>query len=172
MSSIITKPAKELNASMIKFLPELDSDYARYPMNYDRWYQPGETAPNGKPCFVKGSDPSVVKKDYTYCKNGPLGPGYYSLLTKVAYVNLYSKHDSNQPGMCGCACNAQDRKAIDEHDDVKRLLYGRQMSPKPSDKAAETRAMQESQGMAAAAHAMDNPEGVLFSKGAQKISLR
>jgi hypothetical protein len=165
MSSIITKPAKELNASMIKFLPELDSDYARYPMGHERWYQPGEKAPKGEPCFVKCSDPSVLKKDYAYCKRGSFGPGYYSLMTKIAYVNLYSKHDSQQPGTCGCACNAEDRKAIDEHDDVKRLMYGRQMSPRPNDGAAETRAMNESQGMAIASYAGQNPGEYLISLG-------
>ncbi len=157
MSSIITKPAKVLNENMVKFLPELDSDYARYPMSYPRWYQPGEKLPNGEPCFVKANTPDLIKKDYVFCKYGAFGPGYYSLMTKVAYVNLYSKIDSIQPGTCGCAFNAEDRKAMDEHDDVKRLLYGRHMSPRPCDKAAETRAMKESQGMSIAAYAADNP---------------
>jgi hypothetical protein len=173
MSSIITKSAKELNASMIKFLPELDSDYARYPMSHKRWlYQAEDKGPKGEPCFVKGFDPSVLKKDYAYCKNGHLGPGYYSLMTKVAYVNLYAKHCSQQPGTCGCAFNAKDLKAIDEHDDVRRLLYARQMSPRPCDVAAETRAMKESDGMAIAAYAGDSPGEYLISKGAKKITLR
>jgi hypothetical protein len=157
MSSIITKPAKELNASMVKFHPELDSDYARYPMYHKRWLQPSEKGPKGEPCFLKCDDPSVVKKDYTYCKRGNFGPGYYSLMTKVAYVNLYTKHDSMQPGTCGIACNAADRNAIDEHDDVRRLLYARQNSSKPSDTAADKQAMDVAQGMAIAAYTTDNP---------------
>lgn len=172
MSSIITKPANELNKSMIKFLPELDSEYAKYPMNFKRWYQPSEKGPKGEPCFVKGGSPDVVKKDYAYCKRGSFGPGYYSLMTKIAYVNLYSRHDSQQPGTCGCACNAEDRKLMDEHDDVKRLLYGRQMSPRPSDNAAEKRAMDESQGMAIAAYAGQNPGEYLVSHGAKGATFR
>ena len=172
MSSIATKPANELNKSMVKFHPELNSSYARYPMNHKRWYQPGEKGPNGEPCFIKGGDPDTFKKDYVFCKHGSFGPGYYSLMTKIAYVNLYSKHDAMQPGTCGIACNAADRKAIDEHDDVKRVLYGRQMSPKPSDQAAAKRAMDESEGMANAAYAMDNPGEVLLHKGPQNITLR
>ena len=171
MSSIITKPANELNKSMVKFHPELDSDYARYPMNHKRWYQPGEKGPKGEPCFVKGGDPSLRKKDYMYCKLGSFGPGYYSLMTKIAYVNLYTKHDSVQPGTCGMACNAADRQLLDEHDDVKRLLYGRHMSPKPTDAAAAKRAMDESEGMANAAYAMDNPGEVLMQNGAKHIRL-
>eukprot|EP00531_Pseudo-nitzschia_arenysensis_P016087 CAMPEP_0116133482 /NCGR_PEP_ID=MMETSP0329-20121206/10129_1 /TAXON_ID=697910 /ORGANISM="Pseudo-nitzschia arenysensis, Strain B593" /LENGTH=169 /DNA_ID=CAMNT_0003628115 /DNA_START=394 /DNA_END=903 /DNA_ORIENTATION=+ len=157
MSSIITKPANILNKNMVKFHPELESDYARYPMTYKRWYQPGEKGPKGEPIYIKANTPDVVKKDYVFCKYGSCGPGYYSLMTKIAYVNLYSKHDSIQPGTCGCACNAEDRKAMDEHDDVKRLLYARQMSPRPNDKDAVTRAMKESEGMAIAAYAQDNP---------------
>mmetsp|Transcript_26870 Transcript_26870/g.63129 ORF Transcript_26870/g.63129 Transcript_26870/m.63129 type:complete len:172 (-) Transcript_26870:176-691(-) len=171
MSSIITKPPKELNANMIAFLPELDSDYARYPMYHKRWYQPGEKGPKGEPCFIKGEE-SGVKKDYAFCKNGTFGPGYYSLMTKIAYVNLYAKHDSQQPGTCGIACNSVDRKALDEHDDVRRLLFGRQMSPRPCDAAAEKRAMDEAEGMANAAYAMDNPGEVLFTKGAANITLK
>ena len=151
MSSLVSKPAKEINASMIKFLPELDSDYARYPMHHERWYQPSEKGPKGEPCFLAGPD-AGVKKDYAYCKRGVKGPGYYSLMTKVSYVNLYSKIDSLQPGTCGIACNSADRKLMDEHDDVKRVLYGRQFSPKPCDAAAGKRAMDEAQGMASAAY--------------------
>lgn len=141
-------------------------------MNCKRWYEPGEKGPKGEPCFIKSEDLSVVKKDYAYCKFGSFGIGYYSLMTKIAYVNLYSKHDSLQPGTCGIACNAADRKAMDEHDDVRRLLYGRQMAPRPSDNVAEKRAMDESEGMATAAYALNNPGEFLFQKGADKVSLR
>jgi hypothetical protein len=142
---------------MVKFYPELDSDYARYPMYHKRWLQPSEKGPKGEPCFLKCDDPTVVKKDYMYCKRGNFGPGYYSLMTKVAYVNLYTKHNSMQPGTCGIACNAADRKAIDEHDDVRRLLYARYNSSKPFDTAAVEQAMNVSHAIAIAAYTADNP---------------
>jgi len=90
MSSFHTKSAKELNSSMVKFHPELSSDYAHYPMNHKRWLQPSEKGPNGEPCYVKGGDPSLRKKDYVYCKRGAFGPGYYSLMTKVS---AYFEHN-------------------------------------------------------------------------------
>ena len=155
MSSLVSKPADEINRSMVKFLPELSSDYATYPMHHKRWYQPNEKGPKGEPCFMKGDDMSIVKRDYAYCKRGVMGPGYYSLMTKISYVNLYSKLDSMQPGTCGVACNSMDRKAIDEHDDVKRVIYGRHFAPRPCDTAAGKRAMAESEGMAAAAHGLN-----------------
>lgn len=163
MSSMVTASPKELNRLMVKFLPELDSEYAKYPMNNKRWYQPSEKGPKGEPCFVKGGSPDVVKKDYAYCKNGSFGPGYYSLMTKVAYTNLYTKHVSQQPGTCGCACNSEDRKLIDEHDTVQRLLYGRQLSPRPCDAAAAKRGMDEAEGMATAAFAGEDPAAYLIS---------
>lgn len=165
MSSFVSKPADELNRSMIKFLPELASGYARYPMHRERWYQPGEKGPKGEPCFMKGGDVDTLRIDYVYCKAGCFGRGYYSLMTKISYVNLYNKLDSMQPATCGIACNSADRKAMDEYDDVNRLLYGRQMAARPCDSTAEKRMMDESQGMAQAAHGMENPTPiVVFSK--------
>lgn len=154
MTSYVSKPPEEINRSMLKFLPELDSDYAHYPMYHKRWYQPSEKGPKGEPCFIKGDDASIciVKRDYAYCKRGSMGPGYYSLMTKISYVNLYSKLGSMQPGTCGVACNSIDRKALDEYDDVKRIMYGRQLSPRPDDTAAAKRVMDEAQGMAMAAY--------------------
>lgn len=171
MSSFVCKPADELNRNMVKFLPELASDYARYPMHHERWYNPGEKAPKGEPCFVKGGDVSTLKKDYVFCKYGNFGPGYYSLMTKAAYVNLYNKLDSMQPGTCGIACNSADRKAMDEYDDVKRLLYGRHMASKPCDTKAEKRMMDESEGMANAAYGMDNPIPVPIAMASSKVKL-
>jgi hypothetical protein len=76
-------------------------------------------------------------------------------MTKTAYVNLYTKLDSLQPGTCMVACNGADRKATDEYNDVKCVIYHQQMSPKPDDGVAGDRALGEAQGMAAAAYAGD-----------------
>jgi hypothetical protein len=55
MSCLVSKPAVEINRSMIKFSPELDSDYARYRMHHQQpcWYQPIEKGPKGEDCFMK-----------------------------------------------------------------------------------------------------------------------
>lgn len=172
MSCIMTASPAELNRLMVKFHPCLDSTYAKFPMSNKRWYQPGEKGPKGEPCFVKGGSPDIVKKDYAYCKNGSFGPGYYSLMTRIAYTNLYSKHQSTSPTTCGCACSAADRKLLDEYDTVRRMLYARQMSPRPCDAAAEKRAMKETEGMAVAAFAGEDPLAYLVSKGAKGATLR
>ncbi len=171
MSSVITASPAELNRLQVKFHPELASEYAKCPMNHERWYKPAEKGPKGEPCFIKGGSPKVLKKDYVYCKFGMYGPGYYSLMTKCAWVNLYTKHMSIEP-FCGCACNAKERKLLDEHDTVRRLLYGRHFAPRPTDEASHKRAMDESIGMSIAAFAGQDPEAYLVSHGAKGARLR
>jgi hypothetical protein len=155
----VGKSPEAVNASMIKFLPELDSDYARFPMHHPRWYQPREKGPKGESCFVKADADAGVRKDYAYCKAGPFGPGYYLLMCKVSYINLYTKLGSLEPGTCGCACNAADRVAMDEFDDVRRVLHGRQCSPSPDDAAAAASSIQEGKSWADASYNADNAVG-------------
>ena len=81
----------ELNAAMVRIAPELSSVYAEYPMLRQRWLGPHETGPKGEPCFIEAKQDEGRKPDYVYCKRGISGPGYYSLLTKIAYVNLYGR---------------------------------------------------------------------------------
>lgn len=134
----ITKPAREINKNLVEFFPELDSEYARYPMNHVRWYIPNEKGPKGEPCFVPHDGMGPVKKDYVYCTRGPNGSGYYSLMCHNAYANLHKQIDTVAPQASACPCfnNKATRDALDRHDDVKRVIYMRQLTPKPDDKLA------------------------------------
>jgi len=85
-----------VNRAMVKYFPELTSDYARYPMTgRRRWLDIArdKVGPKGDPLFVARLSPQVFEgravrvKDYVY-GHGPLGCGYYSLLTKESYVVL------------------------------------------------------------------------------------
>ena len=147
MAGYITKPAAAINKALVEFLPELDSEYATYPMNYPRWYEPCEQGPKGEPCFIASNLSSVnaikkvaIKKDYAYCSRGPNGPGYYSLLCHYAYVVLYQKVKTLAPQSAACPCfNSKEvRDALDRHDDCQRVMYMRQLSTdKPDDRLAE-----------------------------------
>ena len=160
MAGLVTKPANEINASLVKFLPELkDSDYAKYPMKHERWYEPTETAPNGEPCFVaavadaSAEDANAAKKNYVFCRKTPQGmpPGYFSLMTHVAYVNLYDKLDSVRPtpgGCCGIGGDPAERAEFDQWDDVKRVIWSRQLASKPDDDFAANAAMDFAKGKA------------------------
>jgi hypothetical protein len=62
-------------------------------------------------------------------------------MTQIAQVNLYSKLRSVKPATSGCGCSKADRQILDEYDDVKRILWARQTSPKPDDTIAAQHAL-------------------------------
>ena len=158
----IYKPPDAVNQMMPKVAPELASSYAKYPLTEKAWLNPAGKGPKGEPCFISGPDTGFytgVKKDYVFCKNGPKGPGYYHLMIKVSYVNLYTRVRNSPPGVCGCAFSAKDREAYEEWDVVQRVLYNRQTSPRPDDQFGAQKSLTDAQGMAQAAHAGDTAMG-------------
>lgn len=134
-----------MNAMMVKFIPELASEYARYPMQHDRWYDGKETGPKGERCWLKGPN-TCMKMDYIFGR-GRYGEGYYSLLTKASYIHLYARMTNEPPGGC-CACSAAARKELDEFDDVKRLIHARSVASVPDDQVARSDAIKQAQGVA------------------------
>ena len=156
----ITKPAGEINASLVEFLPELDSEYAQYPMKRKRWYDPNETGPKGEPCFITATTDTgetIVKKDYVYCTNGPNGNGCYLLMCRISYVNLYNKLKSSAPqgacAACPCFASKATRAALDRYDDCKRVVYMRQRCIQvPDDQIASDIVMGNAQATAKMAY--------------------
>ncbi|OEU11228.1 hypothetical protein FRACYDRAFT_246341 [Fragilariopsis cylindrus CCMP1102] len=150
MTGYITKPPGMVNASLIEFLPELESEYSKYPMTHERWFQPNEKGPKGEPCFVAATEveeeTTTVKKDYTFCKTGPNGTGYYSLLCRVSYTNLHSRIGSVAPtgcggGLCLCFASQANREEHDRYDDCKRVIFMRKCCSVPNDKKASNQVM-------------------------------
>jgi hypothetical protein len=137
----------EMNAKMVKVAPELASSYARYPLNGSRWLMPKEKGPKGEPCFIASPTDDGLKPDYVYGP-GRAGKGYYSLLTRDAYNILHPRVAGQAPSGC-CAFSAESRKEADDHDDVRRLMYNRQMATIPND------AVGESDGLAASKQVAD-----------------
>ena len=142
-TNLVSKSPDEINRILAKFHPELASTYAKYPMECPKWKQYSERGPKGEPCFIRGAN-TGVKMDYVYCERAP-EPGYYSVLCKISYVNLYAKHTGMTPGVCGCGCTAAARKEFDEWDDAHRILHARHKSRKPDDGVAARDAIAESQ---------------------------
>jgi hypothetical protein len=124
-----------MNIKMVKFVPELASQYATYPMTRTRWLTTDELTPEGKPCFVKSNGIRELKVDYVFGR-GRFGEGYCSLLTKTAYVILYARMTQETPGGLCCNCSKQARKEYDEFDDVRRIVYNRSMATIPNDTTA------------------------------------
>jgi len=140
----------DMNAKMVKFVPELASDYARYPLKRDRWLEPKEKGPKDEPCFISSSVDAGPKPDYVFGR-GKYGHGYYSLLTQYSYQNLYARLTHEAPGGC-CACSKAARQEYDAYDDVKRIVYNRSVASRPDDVVASKDALRKAQGVAQVWH--------------------
>lgn len=144
--------SEAMNEKLAKYLPELaESSYGEYPLHHKRWLDPGERGPSGEPCFIPATQDGGVKKHYVWGK-GPNGMGYYHLLTRPAYQNLYRTIAHKPPNSRCCACSAAARKELDEWDDVRRIMYNRTVSPVPDDNVAQQAAIAKAQGTAQAWH--------------------
>ena len=131
----------EVNYAFKLFCPELaKSKWALYPMQHDRWLNFNETSPDGKPVFVASQEDQGPRDDYIYCKAGSKGKGYYHVLTKVAYVNLYTRLMSQGPPNAGCNCAGKPDKAdlrtADAWDTARRVVYARSRGSRPDDALA------------------------------------
>jgi len=139
-----------LNAKMARVMPELESEYARYPLDIgSRWLDPKEKGKRGEPCFVKGPDVGL-KLGYVFGR-GKFGFGYYSLLTRYSYQNLYARLQNEMPACAGCCSiflSQASRKELDEWDDVKRIVYARSVASVPNDAVAQSDALKQAQGTA------------------------
>ena len=128
----------EVNLAFAIICPELKSRYAVYPFpaKYgDHWLTPNREAEfQGKPVVLLAKKEDGMKEDYVYCKAAPLGPGYYHVLTKVAYVNLYTRIQNQGNGKKFFFFG--DRKHADQWDTCRRIVYNRCRANRPDDRHA------------------------------------
>mmetsp|Transcript_9927 Transcript_9927/g.11885 ORF Transcript_9927/g.11885 Transcript_9927/m.11885 type:complete len:142 (+) Transcript_9927:76-501(+) len=122
--------AEEVNAAFAAICPELTSKYAIYPIDFEKWLELDDVI-DGEKVFQKSDNDMGLKENYVWCKNGPRGRGYYHLLTKMSYVNLYSRLSSSAPSSC-CA-NQEMRKKVDQWDTTRRVVYNRTRPTRPND---------------------------------------
>ena len=134
----------KLNEKMVRFAPELASEYAKYPLSYPSWIRPTGNGPKNSPCFESAPRGSAMKMDYVHGP-GPKGFGYYHLLTREAYVILYARLTNEMPGCC-CDCRPTVRKEVSDWDDVKTVVYNRSVATKPDDVQAKKDAISLAQG--------------------------
>jgi hypothetical protein len=138
------------NAKMVKFCPELESEYARYPMSHRKWLDLKATTANGEKAFLKepNNKNNIVKLDYVYGP-GPLGRGYYHIMTRPAYVILYHRLLSQAPPGCCCALDQDSRNNYDQWDDVKRIVRARSVATQPDDQVAAADQIGNARGLVA-----------------------
>lgn len=122
-----------MNAKMVKFAPELASEYAEYPMHLRYWLKATDTGPKGEPCFIAAPKDGKVelKPNYVFGP-GPRGFGDYHLLTKASYLALYARMTHENPVSC-CSFSKAARQEYSDFDEVKRLVFARSRSSKPDD---------------------------------------
>ena len=143
---------KSFNQQMVRVAPELASKYAAYPMKHKQWINPASSTVDGEPCFVAGNSGENLQNhgvlmDYVYGR-GPMGLGYYHLMTREAYVNLYGRLQSTAPSPPCCFCLGGSAKDYGEHRGVKDVVYNRSISPIPDDKVARKAAQDKARGVA------------------------
>merc|ERR1712232_1428606 len=92
----------------------------------------GDTADKGEPCFIASREDTGIKPDYVFGR-GPRGFGYYHMMTRNAYENLYSRLAIEAPVACCCAFSKAKRQEAYDRDDVKQLMYNRSIARRPDD---------------------------------------
>jgi len=133
--------AAKVNKQLAMICPELASEYAQYPLARDRWLKFEETI-DGQLVFIAADNDEGVKDNYVYCKVGMKGKGYYHLLTKVSYVNLYSRVGNSPPGGC---CGG-DREEMAAWETTKMYVYNRSRAPRPDDTAGAKASVDHMEG--------------------------
>lgn len=128
---------------MKEVAPELDSQFARYPMKRPRWLDLSEKDPQGKPIFLPANGSTGLKQDYVRGR-GPRGEGYYHLLNRNAYRNLHQRLHSQAPAQC-CSCTKSARQYYNEYNDVQTIVYNRSVASKPDDGLGAKEAIEISQ---------------------------
>ena len=133
------------NEKMVKFAPELASEYAKYPLSYRSWMSPDAQGPKNSPCFISAPRGAPMKMDYVHGP-GPKGFGYYHVLTRDSYVILYARLTNEMPGCC-CDCRPTVRQEVSDWDDVKTICYNRSVATKPDDAQAKKDALAIARGV-------------------------
>ena len=106
--------------------------YGRYPITFKHWCHVDEKI-NGNICFIKSPKNEGVKEDYVYSEDPE--PGYYHLLTKQAYIQLYKDVQTKEPSL-PCCWDKAGAKKYNEYTRVKKIVYNRSIASIPDDKVA------------------------------------
>lgn len=136
--------AAKVNKQMAATCPELASKYARYPLEgYSAWLGCDQEI-DCKPAFIAALQDAGMKENYVWCKVGMKGKGYYHLLTKMSYVNLYNRIENSPPGACcGVGGSYEETEAWET---TKMYLYNRSRAPRPDDTAGASSAVDHMEG--------------------------
>ena len=148
------------NEVMRRIAPELNSQYASYPLKRNLWLDSYAQAPGGQPAFIPHpkSTTSVsepLKDDYVF-GGGPQGWGYYHLLTRDAYKTLNVRLRSNAPvNCCLCFSSETDKEYYRDYSEVASIVYNRSIASRPDDALAAREAINIARGVAQSSYHTD-----------------
>ena len=90
------------------------------------------TGPKKEPCYIRSAKDEGRKEDYVFGP-GPMGFGYYHLLTRASYAALYARMTQESPVPC-CfwfMYGKKRRLEFSGYDQVERIVYARSRSSVP-----------------------------------------
>ena len=164
---VMSSRIDEINQKMARIAPELASSYAAYPLSAKsgrtKWVNPsgGKTA-KGEPCFIAGEGKTQpMKHDYVYGA-GSRGFGWYHLLTRDSYNNLYHRLQAATPVPC-CACSKEARQNLSDHEDVVLIVYNRSVASIPDDEQGAKDAIAIARGTAKAVYNFTQNEQLVLN---------
>mmetsp|Transcript_8504 Transcript_8504/g.10754 ORF Transcript_8504/g.10754 Transcript_8504/m.10754 type:complete len:166 (-) Transcript_8504:187-684(-) len=151
------------NETLSRIVPELASQYAKYPMKRNSWLDPSSTTFEGFIPYVKDKNVITItlKVDYVWGP-GTRGFGYYHLLTRDSYVILNARLKNNAPAQCSVCCGSNARKRYNDHTDVENIVYARSIASRPDDFLGQQEVIQIARGQAKAAYHQDQNFQLLF----------
>jgi hypothetical protein len=139
------------NEKMVKVAPELASSFAEYPMTREYWLDPITKINDNTPAFISHpKDPNQLtspplKIDYVYGP-GPLGIGYYHLLTRESYISLHRR--LRNEATVQCCCFGSSTPGAEFQYEVKNIVYNRSIATRPDDILGQQQAIEKAQGIA------------------------
>ena len=132
----------EKNERMARFVPELKSPLASYPLRREAWLDVNATVNNEDgtrtPAFIPyKADPNfpvpALKDDYVWGP-GSRGFGYYHILTRDAYKTLNVRiRNKGKPTQCCCFGSPDSAQAAEDYDVVSEIVYNRSVATRPDD---------------------------------------
>ena len=141
--------AAEVNKAFAATCPELKSKYASYPIPQEystRWLALDGKDEDGNRVVILTEHDKGFKEHYVFCKNAPLGKGYYHMLTKCAYVNLYSRLMSEGSGAPCLSFSTANRMRADQWETTRRVVYNRSRANRPDDVVGAEQAVDHMEG--------------------------
>ena len=143
---------EDINDILPRVAPELASKYAKHPLAREMWLDASVKTDEFVAFIPHPKDPNfpepAMKEDYVWGP-GPMGYGYYHLLTRASYKVLHARLSNKSSVGCCCVPQSREQSNLDE---VKTIVYNRSIASRPDDLLAYKEALAYARGEAQLAY--------------------